>query len=99
MCWKQAALRWRVEQRHQLDGRCLHLADSMVVLHCLFRGRSSSRKLRHTIMRVNSLIVATGLQPLWGYIDTHTRQNWIFEEIHQELSPVRGNQHRQLDLK
>ena len=29
----------------------------------------------------------------------HTRQNWIFEEIHQELSPVTYNQPRQLDLK
>ena len=30
---------------------------------------------------------------------THTRQNWIFEEIHQEVSPVTCNQPRQLDLK
>ena len=32
------------------------------------------------------------------HTDTHTRQNWIFEEIHQELSPVTCNQPRQLDL-
>ena len=30
---------------------------------------------------------------------THTTQIWIFEEIHQELSPVTCNRPRQLDLK
>ena len=64
-------LRWRAEQKLQLDCRCLHLVDSMVVLHCLTRGRSSSRKLRRTIMRINALLLATGIQPTWAYIDTH----------------------------
>ena len=64
-------LKWRAEQRQQVDVRCVHLVDSLVVLHCLSRGRSSSRKLRRTIMRIGSLLLATGLQPLWGYVDTH----------------------------
>ena len=64
-------LRWRSEQLKQLDKRCVHLVDSIVVLHCLTRGRSSSRKLRRTVMRIGSLLLATGIQPTWGYIDTH----------------------------
>ena len=65
------SLRWRAEQQLQLDCRCLHLVDSIVVLHCLTRGRSSSRKMRRTIMKINALLLATGIQPSWGYIDTH----------------------------
>ena len=64
-------LRWRVEQLKQLDQRCVHLVDSQVVLHCLTRGRSSSRKLRRTVMKIGSLLLASGLQPFWGYVDTH----------------------------
>lgn len=65
------AIKWRVERLHQLDVRCLHLVDSLVVLHSLTRGRSSSRKMRRTLMRVNSYLLASGLHPLWGYVDTH----------------------------
>ena len=64
-------MRWRAEQLRQLDVRCVHLVDSMVVLHCLTRGRSSSRKMRRTVMRIGSLLLATGIQPLWGYVSTH----------------------------
>ena len=64
-------LKWRAQQLGQLDCRCVHLVDSIVVLHCLTRGRSSSRKLRRTIMRIGSLLLATGIQPVYGHIDTH----------------------------
>ena len=64
-------LRWRAEQRLQMDCRCLHLVDSIVVLHCLTRGRSSSRKLRRTVMKIGALLLATGIQPTWAYIGTH----------------------------
>eukprot|EP00435_Cladocopium_sp_Y103_P025645 s990_g6.t1 len=63
-------LRWRVEQLKQFDLRCVHLLDSMVVLHALTRGRSSSKKLRRTVMRINSLLLATGLQPVWSYVES-----------------------------
>ena len=39
------ALRWRVLRRKELRSRLLHLTDSMVCLHVLNRGRSSSRNL------------------------------------------------------
>ena len=81
-------LKWRAEQLQQQDLRFVHLVDSLVVLHCLTRGRSSSKKLRRTTMRISSLLLATGLQPLWGYVATHqnpadrpsrwaTRKRWL----------------------
>ena len=63
-------IRWRVERLYQVDMRCIHLVDSLVVLHCLSRGRSSSRKIRRTLMRLNAYLLASGLQPVWAYVDT-----------------------------
>ena len=64
-------LRWRTEQIQQQDIRIVHLVDSLVVMHCLTRGRSSSKKLRRTVMKIGALLLATGLQPLGLYVDTH----------------------------
>ena len=63
-------IKWRVEQLGQMNIRSLHLVDSLVVLHALTRGRSSSRKLRRTLMRIGSILLACGLSPLWSYVDT-----------------------------
>ena len=65
------SIKWRIERLHQFDTKCLHLVDSLVVLHSLTRGRSSSRKMRRTLMRLNSYLLASGLVPLWAYVDTH----------------------------
>ena len=64
------AVRWRVSQRKQKDLRCIHLVDSLVVLHALTRGRTSSKKMRRTVMRISAYLLASGLQPLWAYVDT-----------------------------
>ena len=63
-------VKWRTEQLKQQDVRCVHLIDSLVALHSLTRGRSSSRKLMRTVMRINSYLLVSGLQPLWGYVNT-----------------------------
>ena len=64
------SVKWRVEQCAQMDLRFIHLIDSQVVLHALSRGRSSSRKMRRTLMRLCALVLGSGLVPIWGYIDT-----------------------------
>ena len=64
-------LKWRIEHLGQTDLRCVHLVDSLVVLHSLTRGRSSSRKMRRTLMRISSYLLASGLAPVWAYVDTH----------------------------
>eukprot|EP00438_Fugacium_kawagutii_P016505 Skav226384 [mRNA] locus=scaffold1028:952:4557:- [translate_table: standard] len=63
-------IRYRVKVLRQWDVRFVHLLDSMVVLHGLTRGRSSSRKMKRTLMRLNSLLLVTGLQATWAYVDT-----------------------------
>ena len=65
------SIRHRAEELQQKQLRCIHLTDSLVVLHALTRGRSSSKKMRRTLMRLNSILLATGLHPLWGYVETH----------------------------
>ena len=63
-------IKWRVEQMKQSQTRCIHLVDSLVVLHSLTRGRSSSRKLRRTMMKVSAYLLCSNLQPVWAYVDT-----------------------------
>eukprot|EP00438_Fugacium_kawagutii_P036535 Skav217626 [mRNA] locus=scaffold2172:789307:792972:+ [translate_table: standard] len=67
------SLRWRLEK--QLHGNCrvIHLTDSLVCLHALSRGRSSSRKLRRSIARLSALSMAANVQAVWAYV--HTEQN------------------------
>ena len=64
------SVRWRVVQKKQINVRYLHLVDSLLVLHALMRGRSSSRKMRRTTMRTSSYLLARGLQPFWAFVDT-----------------------------
>ena len=67
------SVRWWVLKKRSRSSRFLHLTDSLVCLHALCRGRTSSRKMRRTLIRINALILATDLHPLWGYV--HTKQN------------------------
>ena len=64
------SIRWRIEKKCNLGLRFIHLTDSLVCLHSLSRGRSSSRKLRRTICRINALLLVSGCQAFWGYIHT-----------------------------
>ena len=65
-----ACLRWRCEHLGEHSTRILHLTDSLVCLHSLTRGRTSSRRLRRTLCRINSLLLAHNLGALWGYVHT-----------------------------
>lgn len=64
------ALKWKIVHKGVTNKRFLHLTDSLVSLHALSRGRSSSRKLRATLARVNALLLASSSQGLWGYVHT-----------------------------
>lgn len=67
------AMRWRFEHQKHFSQRIIHLTDSLVCLHALTRGRSSSRKLRRPLCRLNALVLACNAQPVWAYV--HTDQN------------------------
>ena len=66
-------IKWWTKKKRVSSSRILHLVDSLVALHALSRGRSSSHKLRRTVMRINSLLLGADLHPVWGYV--HTSQN------------------------
>ena len=66
-------VRWLIQKQRCWNSRFLHLTDSLVVLHALSRGRSSSRRLQRTIMKVNTLLLKANLHPVWTYV--HTSQN------------------------
>ena len=66
-------LKWRLQHQGHFGCRFIHLVDSLVVLHCLSRGRSSSKKLRSSLSRINALLLCGSVQALWGYV--HTDQN------------------------
>ena len=65
-----ASLQWKLHHKQLQRSRFIHLTDSMVCLHSLSRGRSSSRKLRRTLCRINALLLVSGCQGLWGYVHT-----------------------------
>ncbi len=52
------SIKWRICHQRLLRRKFLHLTDSLVCLHCLSRGRSSSRKLRRSMCRINALLLA-----------------------------------------
>eukprot|EP00438_Fugacium_kawagutii_P014973 Skav234175 [mRNA] locus=scaffold572:355170:357318:- [translate_table: standard] len=56
-------LRWRLEHQHQYATRFIHLTDSLVCLHAVCRGRSSSRKLRRTMAKLNAMVLVANVQP------------------------------------
>ena len=66
-------VRWWVTQRKAASCRFVHLTDSLVCLHALSRGRSSSRKMRRTMAKLNSMLLACNLHPVWAYV--HTADN------------------------
>ena len=63
-------LSWRLQRRRQRNCRFIHLVDSLVVLHCLSRGRSSSRKLRRVLSQINALVLRADVHPVWAYVST-----------------------------
>ena len=58
------SLRWRICKKGWLRSRFVRLVDSLVCLHSLARGRSSSPKLRRTLMRINALLLASEIRPI-----------------------------------
>lgn len=67
------AVRWRIEKKKIIHSKFVHLVDSLVVLRSIARGRSSSRKLRRTLLRLNALLLASGCHVVWAYV--HTKEN------------------------
>ena len=65
------ALRWRLLRRKEVRTKFLHLTDSMVCLHVLNRGRSSSSRIQTLLYRIGSLMLASGMHACVSYVATH----------------------------
>eukprot|EP00435_Cladocopium_sp_Y103_P007936 s2109_g2.t1 len=63
-------IRWWISQGKAASCRLVHLTDSLVCLHALSRGRSSSRKMRRTLAKINSLLLVCNLHPIWAFVST-----------------------------
>lgn len=63
-------LQWRIGHQGLVRKRFLHMTDSLVCLHSLTRGRSSARKLRRTLCRINALLLVSSSQAFWSYVHT-----------------------------
>ena len=66
-------LKWRITKQKTFHSKFIHMIDSLVCLHSLSRGRSSSRKMRRTLCRIDALLLASGNHGVWAYV--HTSQN------------------------
>ena len=66
-----SSLRWRVLRNKSLRIKFVHLTDSLVSLHVINRGRSSSHKIQSLMYRIASLSLAAGLHPFICYVSTH----------------------------
>ena len=64
------APKWKILKQNVTRHRLVHLTDSLVCLHCLSRGRTSSRKLRRTLARINALLLLSGNTAVWTYVHT-----------------------------
>ena len=63
-----AAIRWRLKGPGSVRSRAVHFTDSQVCQSVLVKGRSSSRRLRSILQRVNALILSSGLVLAYGYV-------------------------------
>ena len=64
------AMRYRTTKQRVRDQKIIHLTDSLVCLHTLTRGRTSSKKLRRTLARINALLLLTRNTAVWTYVHT-----------------------------
>ena len=61
-------LKWRLRKVANHNVRFLHLIDSAVVLSCLGKGRSSSRRLRPVLQQIGAMTVAGQLLPIYVHV-------------------------------
>ena len=64
------AIKWRTLKAKQRGKRFLHLVDSLVSLHVVNKGRSSSRKLRAITKRLTAWLLLSANSCILGYVDT-----------------------------
>ena len=64
------AVKWRIMKTKLTRSKFLHLVDSLVSLHIVNKGRTSSRKLRTIMKKISAWLLLSGNACLLGYVDT-----------------------------
>ena len=63
-------IKWRIMKTKLTNSRFLHLVDSLVSLHIVNKGRSSSHKLRSIMRKISAWLLLSGNSCILGYVDT-----------------------------
>ena len=89
------ALRWRLRSTKGVGTRFLHAVDSLVTMGAMVKGRSSSRRLRHIVLRANALLLAGHLHPSLVYVRSHENPadapSRVVKKIHLKTKPHTAN--------
>ena len=64
------SIRWRVQKQQLRNKRFLHMGDSLVSLHVLNKGRSSSRQLRSIVQKISALLLLSHSLVILGYVES-----------------------------
>ena len=64
------AVKWRITKAKQTRTRFLQLVDSLVSLHIVNKGRTSSRKLRAIMNKLSAWLLLSANCCVLGYVDT-----------------------------
>ena len=65
------SLRWRPRNVAVNGTRFLHLLDSQVTMMICIKGRTSSRRLRRVLSKINAYVLAGHASPSLGYVRSH----------------------------
>ena len=63
-----SSIRWRLCRLSESHCRAVHLLDNLVVLHCVSRGRSSSRNMQRVLGRLNAYLLGAGVHLILSYV-------------------------------
>ena len=65
-----ATVRWRTRGAKSIQARCIHVTDSQVCIAVCTKGRSSARHLNSLLIRLNALVLASGLRIAYAFVGT-----------------------------
>ena len=81
------SVKWRLRRSDNLEHRVMLLLDSQVICAVIAEGRSSSRRLQHSLKVLNALCLAGGLVLAVAYVDTGNNPSDIPSRLGRTCPP------------